>query len=53
MSYENEKDKIELTVDEIQKIMDRQVKKTFNAEAGLEWEGSIQSAPVEYTEKRN
>lgn len=36
---------IELTVDEIQRIMDRMDKRTFGSETGLEWEGSIQNAP--------
>lgn len=36
---------VELTVDEIQAIMDHMDKQTFGATTSMEWEGSIQNAP--------
>lgn len=41
--------KIELTVDEIQAMMDKMDKRTFGATTGMEWEGSIQNAPKRYS----
>lgn len=37
---------IELTVEEIQRIMDGMDKRTFGSFTGLEWEGSVQNAPL-------
>lgn len=44
---ENKEQKIELTVDEIQAMMDQMEKRTFNSFTDMEWEGSIQNAPVQ------
>lgn len=50
MNQEKQKlqEKVELTVDEIQAIMDNMDKKTFGATTSMEWEGSIQNAPKEF-----
>ena len=42
---ENMDKKIDLTVDEIQAMMDKMEKRTFNSLTDMEWEGSIQNAP--------
>ena len=42
---ENLDKKINLTVDEIQAMMDKMEKRTFNSLTDMEWEGSIQNAP--------
>lgn len=42
---ENMDKKIDLTVDEIQAMMDKMDKRTFNSTTSMEWEGSIQNAP--------
>ena len=42
---ENMDKKIDLTVDEIQAMMDKMEKRIFNSLTDMEWEGSIQNAP--------
>ena len=42
---EKENQKIDLTVDEIQKMMDQMEKRTFHSLTDMEWEGSMQNAP--------
>lgn len=39
-------DELNNTIAEIQTIMNGMDKKTFYAETGMEWEGSIQNAPA-------